>query len=47
MLEFSGRELIGASLYKPHTSGTALHTYVCIYACLQLYTVILNERIEI
>ena len=26
--------VIRASLSKPHTSVTALHTHVCIYACL-------------
>ena len=28
------KRFIGASLSEPHTSVTALHTFVCIYACL-------------
>ena len=31
-------EIIGASLSEPHTSVTALHTHVCIYACLLAWT---------
>ena len=26
--------IIGVSLSEPHTSGTALHTCVCMFACL-------------
>ena len=45
-------EIIGASLTKPHTSVTALHMWVCIYACLfacldRPLTVNFNERIQI
>ena len=31
--------VFGASLSKPHTSRTALVTCMCMFACLQLYTV--------
>ena len=37
---------VGASLSEPHTSVPALHTCVCIYACLLAWTDhLLNERI--
>ena len=29
-----GSSVIGASLSEPHTSGTALRTCVCMFACL-------------
>ena len=34
--------IIGASLSEPHTSVTALHTCVCMSACLWTYTENLN-----
>ena len=37
-------ELIGVSLSKSHTSGTALHRCVSMHACLWPYT---HERIQI
>ena len=39
--------IIGASLSKPHTSGTALQKCVCICTCLQPYTVNLNAHLNI
>ena len=48
---YVGVTVIGASLSEPHTSMTALHTCVCIYACLFVWTdhlpEVLNERIQI
>ena len=46
-------EMIGGSLSEPHTSVTALLTWVCTYACLfacldqQPLTANFNERIQI
>ena len=37
--------VIGASLSKPHTSVTSLHTRVCIYAWTDHLPEILNKRV--
>ena len=45
----TGLILFGASLSKPHTSGTTLHTcvrvYVCLSVCLRPYTVKLMHKV--
>ena len=41
--------VIGASLSEPHTSVTALRTWVCMYVCLSVcghIPKILNERVN-